>query len=89
MTKAHAILNDFLMVAIASSFLCWLASLHPQALVLVRAIYIIFAVLWMLSWVLDDWLIARLKINALNLQGILCLGFAAVALGLGVMICRS
>jgi small multidrug resistance family-3 protein len=89
MTKAIAILNDFLMVAIASSFFCWLASLHPQALVLVRTIYIIFAVLWMLSWVLDDWLIARLKINLLNLQGILCLGFAAVALGLGVMICRS
>jgi small multidrug resistance family-3 protein len=89
MTKAVAILNDFLMVAIASSFFCWLASLHPQALVLVKAIYIIFAVLWMLSWVLDDWLVTRLKINLLNLQGILCLGFAAVALGLGVMICRS
>jgi hypothetical protein len=89
MTKAIAILNDFLMVAIASSFLCWLASLHPQALVLVRAVYVIFAVLWMLSWILDDWLVTRLKINALNLQGILCLGFAAAALGLGVMICRS
>ena len=89
MTKAIAILNDFLMVAIASSFLCWLASLHPQALILVRAIYIIFAVLWMMSWVLDDWLIARLKINAQELQGILCLGFAAAALGLGVMICRA
>jgi hypothetical protein len=89
MTKAIAILNDFLMVAIASSFLCWLASLHPLALAFVRAIYIIFVVLWMLSWVLDDWLVARLKINAQELQGILCLGFAAVALGLGVMICRS
>ena len=89
MTKAIAILNDFLMIAIASSFLCWLASLHPQALVLVRAIYVIFAVLWMLSWILDDWLVARLKINVLNLQGILCLGFAAVVIGLGVMICRS
>jgi small multidrug resistance family-3 protein len=89
MTKAIAILNDFLMVAIASSFLCWLASLHPFALAFVRAIYIIFAVLWMLSWVLDDWLVARLKINAQELQGILCLGFAAAACGLGVMICRS
>jgi len=89
MTKAIAILNDFLMIAIASSFLCWLASLHPQALVLVRAIYVIFAVLWMLSWILDDWLVARLKINVLNLQGILCLGFAAAVIGLGVMICRA
>ena len=89
MTKAIAILNDFLMIAIASSFLCWLASLHPQALVLVRAIYVIFAVLWMLSWILDDWLVARLKINVFNLQGILCLGFAAAVIGLGVMICRA
>lgn len=89
MTKAIAILNDFLMVAIASSFLSGLASLHPQALVLVQAVYVIFAVLWMLSWILDDWLVARLKINALNLQGILCLGFAAATIGLGVMICRS
>ncbi|MEG4011710.1 MULTISPECIES: hypothetical protein [unclassified Microcoleus] len=89
MTKAIAIFNDFLMVAVASSFFCWLASLHPQALALVRAAYIIFAVLWMLSWMLDDWLIARLKIKALDLQGILCLAFAAVAIGLGVMICRS
>jgi small multidrug resistance family-3 protein len=89
MTKAIAILNDFLMIAIASSFLCWLASLHPQALVLVRAVYVIFAVLWMLSWILDDWLVARLKINVLNLQGILCLGFAAAVIGLGVMICRA
>lgn len=89
MTKAIAIINDFLMLAVASSFLCWLASLHPQALALVRAIYIIFAVLWMLSWVLDDWLVARLKIKAQDLQGILCLGFTAAAIGLGVMICRS
>jgi hypothetical protein len=50
---------------------------------------VIFAVLWMLSWMLDDWLIQKLKINALNLQGILCLGFAATAIGLGVMLCRS
>lgn len=89
MTKAIAIINDFLMVAVASSFLCWLASLHPQALALVRAVYIIFAVFWMLSWVLDDWLVAKLKIKPMDLQGILCLGFAAAAIGLGVMTCRS
>ena len=89
MTKAIAMLNDFLMLAIASSFLCWVASLHLQALVLVRAIYIIFALLWMLSWVLDDWLVARLKINAITLQGVLVLGFAASVIGLGVMLCRS
>ncbi len=89
MTKAIAIINDFLILAIASSFLCWVASLHPQALALVRAVYVIFALLWMLSWVLDDWLVARLKINAITLQGVLVLGLAASVVGLGVMLCRS
>ena len=89
MTKAIAIFNNFLMVAVASSFLCWVASLHPDALAFVRACYIIFAVLWMLSWMLDDWLIKKLAIKTIDLQGILCLVFAAVAIGLGVMICRS
>ena len=89
MTKAIAIINDFLVLAIASSFLCWIASLHPQALALVRAVYMIFALLWMLSWVLDDWLVARLKINAITLQGVLILSLAASVVGLGVMLCRS
>lgn len=88
MTKAIAILNNFLMVAVASSFLSWLASLHPNALAFVRACYVIFAVLWMMSWILDDWLIKKLSVNAIDLQGILCLGFAATAVGLGVMLCR-
>ena len=89
MTKAIALINDFLILAIASSFLCWIASLHPQALALVRAVYVIFALLWMLSWVLDDWLVARLKINAITLQGVLVLSLAASVVGLGVMLCRS
>jgi hypothetical protein len=89
MTKAIAIINDFLVLAIASSFLCWIASLHPQALALVRAVYMIFALLWMLSWVLDDWLVARLKINTITLQGVLVLSLAASVVGVGVMLCRS
>lgn len=88
MTKAIAIFNNFLMVAVASSFLSWMASLHPNALAFARAVYIIFAVLWMLSWMLDDWLIKELKIKAIDLQGILCLSFAAAVAGLGVMLCR-
>ena len=74
---------------IASSFLRWVASLHPQALVLVRAVYVVFALLWMLSWMLDDWLVMRLRINILTLQGVLVLGLAASVVGLGVMLCRS
>jgi hypothetical protein len=89
MTKAIALINDFLMLAIASSFLCWMASLHPQALALVRAVYVIFALLWMLSWMLDDWLVLRLRVNILTLQGVLVLGLSASVVGLGVMLCRS
>jgi hypothetical protein len=89
MTKAIAMLNDFLMLAIASSFLCWVASLHLQALALVRAVYVVFALLWMLSWMLDDWLVMRLRVNILTLQGVLVLGLAASVVGLGVMLCRS
>jgi hypothetical protein len=88
-TKAIAMLNNFLVLAIASSFLCWIASLHPHALALVRAVYVIFALLWMLSWVLDDWLVARLKIKAITLQGVLVSSLAASVVGLGVMLCRS
>jgi small multidrug resistance family-3 protein len=88
MTKAIALINDFLMLAIASSFLCWIASLHPQALVLVRAVYVVFALLWMLSWMLDDWLVLRLRVDILTLQGVLVSGLAASVLGLGVMLCR-
>ena len=89
MTKAIAMLNDFLMLAIASSFLCWVASLHPQALALVRAVYVVFALLWMLSWLLDDWLVLRLRVDILTLQGVLVSGLAASVVGLGVMLCRS
>ncbi|MEK0196399.1 hypothetical protein [Microcoleus anatoxicus] len=89
MTKAIAMLNDFLMLAIASSFLCWIASLHPQALTLVRAVYVVFALLWMLSWMLDDWLVLRLRVDILTLQGVLVLGLSASVVGLGVMLCRS
>ena len=89
MTKAIALINDFLMLAIASSFLCWIASLHPQALNLVRAVYVVFALLWMLSWVLDDWLVLRLRVDILTLQGVLVSGLAASVVGLGVMLCRS
>ncbi|MEK0189685.1 hypothetical protein [Microcoleus anatoxicus] len=89
MTKAIALINDFLMLAIASSFLCWVASLHPQALALVRAVYVVFALLWMLSWILDDWLVLRLRVDILTLQGVLVLGLSASVVGLGVMLCRS
>jgi len=62
---------------------------HPQALTLVRAVYVVFALLWMLSWMLDDWLVLRLRVNILTLQGVLVSGLAASVVGLGVMLCRS
>jgi small multidrug resistance family-3 protein len=39
MIKAIALGNNFLLTAIASSFLCWLASLHPSLLLFVQALF--------------------------------------------------
>ena len=87
--KAIVLLNDFLTRAIAASFLCWLASLHPALLNFVRAIGIIFALLWVMSWLLDDWLTVQLKITHNTLQAMLVGSLAAALIGLGVIVCRS
>ncbi|MCC3410048.1 MAG: hypothetical protein JGK17_31850 [Microcoleus sp. PH2017_10_PVI_O_A] len=39
MIKAIALGNNFLLTAIASSFLCWMASLHPNLLLFVQALF--------------------------------------------------
>lgn len=89
MTRATASLNTFLMVAVASSFFCWLATLHPQALHFIRAIYALLLCLWALGWILDDALIARFKIDVLQYRAILVGSAVGIAIGLGVILCRS
>jgi hypothetical protein len=85
--RAIHLANYFVAGCIASSFVGWVASLHPMA---ARAIAFLTAtafILWGLCWLLDfsvsDWL----KISVNNLQALLLASLAAIAIGAGVFLC--
>ncbi|MCC3463794.1 MAG: hypothetical protein JGK33_29985 [Microcoleus sp. PH2017_11_PCY_U_A] len=68
MIKAIALGNNFLLTAIASSFLCWMASLHPNLLLFVQALFALKLIVSATAWLLDDAIIAILKIDLLQLR---------------------
>ena len=79
--------NYFVAGCIASSFLGWVASLHPMA---ARAIAFLAAaafILWGLCWLLDFSVSTWLKISVNNLQALLLATLAASAIGAGVFLC--
>jgi len=89
MIKTIALGNSFLLTAIASSFLCWLASLHPSALQFVQALFALKLIISAAAWLLDDAIIAILKINLLQLRFRLIASTIGALVGAGVMLCRS
>jgi hypothetical protein len=79
--------NYFVAGCIASSFLGWIASLHPMAF---RAIAFLAAaafVIWGLCWLLDYSVSNLLKITVSSLQAFLLAVLAAIAIGAGVFLC--
>jgi hypothetical protein len=79
--------NYFIAGCIASSFLGWVASLHPMA---TRAIAFLAAatfILWGLCWLLDFSVSGWLRISVQNLQALLMASMAAIAIGAGVFLC--
>jgi hypothetical protein len=79
--------NYFVAGCIASSFLGWIASLHPMAF---RAIAFLAAaafVIWGLCWLLDYSVSNLLKISVSSLQAFLLAVLAAIAIGAGVFLC--
>jgi hypothetical protein len=85
--RAIHLANYFVAGCIASSFLGWVASLHPMA---TRAITFLAAaafVIWGLCWLLDFSVSGWLKISVTNLQALLLAGLAASAIGAGVFLC--
>jgi hypothetical protein len=85
--RAIHLANYFVAGCIASSFLGWVASLHPMA---TRAIAFLAAaafILWGLCWLLDFSVSNWLKISVNNLQALLLAGLASVAVGVGVFLC--
>lgn len=89
MTKAIALGNNFLLTAIASSFLCWLASLHPSLLMFVQALFALKLIVSVAIWILDDAIVAVLKIELLQLRFRLIASTIGALVGVGVMLCRS
>ena len=88
MTKAIALGNNFLLTAIASSFLCWLASLHPSLLLFVQALFALKLIISMAAWILDDAIVAILKIELLQLRFRLIASTIGALVGVGIMLCR-
>ena len=85
--RAMYLANYFVAGCIASSFLGWVANLHPMA---ARAIAFLAAatfILWGLCWLLDFSVSGWLKISVTNLQALLLAGLASVAVGAGVFLC--
>jgi hypothetical protein len=79
--------NYFVAGCIASSFLGWVASLHPTSF---RAIAFLAAatfILWGLCWLLDFSVSGWLKISVQNLQAFLLAGLAMGIIGAGVFLC--
>jgi len=85
--RAIHLANYFVAGCIASSFLGWVASLHPMA---TRAIAFLAAatfVIWGLCWLLDYSISSLLKISVSSLQAFLLAGLAAITIGAGVFLC--
>jgi len=85
--RAMSLANYFVAGCIASSFLGWIASLHPTSLRAITFLAAAVFILWGLCWLLDFSVSTWLKISVTNLQAFLLAGFAASAIGAGVFLC--
>jgi membrane-anchored glycerophosphoryl diester phosphodiesterase (GDPDase) len=79
--------NYFVAGCIASSFLGWVASLHPMAFKAIAFLVAAAFIVWGLCWLLDFSVSGWLKISVNNLQALLLAEFAAIAIGAGVFLC--
>jgi hypothetical protein len=79
--------NYFVAGCIASSFLGWVASLHPMAARVIAFLAAAAFIGWGLCWLLDFSVSGWLKISVSNLQALLLAALAASAIGAGVFLC--
>ena len=85
--RAIHLANYFVAGCIASSFLGWIASLHPMATRAITFLTAVAFILWGLCWLLDYSVSNWLKISVNNLQALLLAGLAMAFLGAGVFLC--
>jgi hypothetical protein len=79
--------NYFVAECIASSFLGWVASLHPTSFKAITFLAAAAFIVWGLCWLLDFSVSGWLKISVNNLQALLLASLAATAIGAGVFLC--
>ncbi len=85
--RAMYLANYFIAGCIASSFLGWVASLHPMTFRAVLCLLAATAIIWCLSWLLDFSLSSALKISVSDLQAYLIAAGAMFLVGVGVFLC--
>jgi hypothetical protein len=85
--RAIHLANYFVAGCIASSFLGWVASLHPYTFRAVLCLLAVIAIGWVLSWLLDFSLSKLLNISVTDLQALLIAGLAMLLIGLGGFLC--
>jgi hypothetical protein len=79
--------NYFVAGCIASSFLGWIASLHPTSFRAIAFLAAAALVIWGLCWLLDYSVSNLLKISVSSLQAFLLTVLAAITIGAGVFLC--
>ena len=85
--RAMYLANYFVAGCIASSFLGWIASLHPMAFRAITFLAAAALIIWGLCWLLDYSMSNLLKISISSLQAFLLAVLAAIAIGAGVFLC--
>jgi hypothetical protein len=85
--RAIHLANYFVAGCIASSFLGWVASLHPMSAKAIAFLAAAVFILWGLCWLLDFSVSSWLKISVQNLQALLLAGLVSIAIGAGVFLC--
>ena len=85
--RAIHLANYFVAGCIASSFLGWVASLHPMATRAIAFLAAVVFIAWGLCWLLDFSVSGWLKISVQNLQALLLAGLASIAIGAGGFLC--
>jgi hypothetical protein len=85
--RAIHLANYFVAGCIASSFLGWVASLHPMAFRAIAFLLAALGIVWTAAWLLDYSLSQFLKISIQQLHAVLVGVLAFFVIGLGVFLC--
>ncbi len=79
--------NYFIAGCVASSFLGWIASLHPMAFRAIAFLLAALGIVWTAAWLWDYSLSQFLKISIQQLQAVLVSVLAFLIVCLGVFLC--